>query len=421
MRFQDLQRLVAFTTDPRHGSFYRSHFKMADDDAPMLLKSMEDWIALPILQKDDLIAIPLSRRSYKPLRKLDHLRASSGTSGKPPLFSPRTHVNAMDYRRTYHDFKRPFLAFTVPLMPHWHEQYTIKDGLGPSVITHDPLAPAVSARLAKSAGVDALSVFVYHIVPLGEAMKKEGVHTDIRFIEITGEICSRAQYDYMRATFPNATILQSYNSSEVEDAHVGMPCKVMDGSEPLAVYHPKATHYLEIIDPTSGKVLEPDEGVEGDLIISTFTGEDDSFPLVRYRIGDTVRVVQKRCQHGSWSFTVIGRTDMDFVKVPGGILRADEISRVLRTLPEHVSDDFELQCSEVQTENGPRIKATLYLEPRSRSASLHDLSLLISSLIRVAPTMTYADGVRLGRYLELECLRKIPTKLGKTRRITFHG
>lgn len=403
----------------RGRAFYRSHFGMTEETPHLTISAEAEWRTLPFVTKDSLIAMPLIERSFVPLSKLDHLRTSSGTSGKPPLFSPRTHVRNMDYRLQYHDFKNAFMAFTVPMMPHWHERFAEENGRLPRVVSYDPKNPVASVRLAHAAGVDAFSVFVYHIHDIGEEMKKIGMNTAIRFIEVTGEMCTRAQYEYLRETFPNATILQSYNSSEVEDAHIGMPCKAMDGSDPLAVYHPKDTHYLELINPDTGELLEPKAGVEGDLLITAHPGESASFPLIRYRIGDTIRIVEERCPHGSWSFTVVGRTEMDFLKVPGGILKADEIARALRLFPDTISDRFELHCTEEATEYGPLLKPVLHIEARS-ALDYDAFSERIAREIRVAPTYTYAQGVAAHRYLPLSCIPLTGSKSTKTRRITLH-
>lgn len=418
MSLEQLCGLVAHVTDPAYGNAYRELYGL-HGNMPLVIKTFDEWRVLPFLTKDVLIAKNLDERSFLPVGKLDHLRASSGTSGKPPLFSPRTHVRRMEYRLAYHDFANAFLAFTVPMMPHWHEMFQKENGALPRVVCYDPQHPMASAYLAKAAGVDGLSVFVYHIPHIGEAMKRAGMNKQIRFVEITGETCSPDMYAYIRQTFPNATILQSYNASEVEDAHIGMPCKIIDGSEPLAVYHAKETHYLELVDPETGAIREPRAGTEGDLILSAYPGEPSGFPLVRFRIGDTVRVVEERCAHGSWSFTVLGRTDMDFVKVPGGILRADEIERVLRLFPERANSRFEAHCFEEAGPRGPVIRLELHVE--SQDADLETLAEDVSRALRVAPSSTYSDGVAQGRFLPLRCVPLTTQNDGKRKRMIRHA
>lgn len=416
----ELFALVAEATRLDGNAFYRELYGLPHGTPALDLRNMEDWRALPILTKDALARKTLAERSFIPLAELDHVRASSGTSGRRPLFSPRTHVRGMEYRLRFHDFKKPFLAFTVPLMPHWHEMFQKEHGGSPHVLCLDPREPRASAKLAQAAGADAFSAFVYHVRDIGEEMKALGNNTGIRCIEVTGEVCSRAQIQYMRDTFPNATIVQSYNSSEVEDAHIGTPCRPLTLEEPLARYHPKETHYLELLNPESGTIIEPHEGAEGDLLVSTYPGEPASFPLIRYRIGDTVRIVESPCvEHGTWSFTVLGRTDMDFVKIPGGIIRADEIARTLSLFPDTVTDRFELHCSEKITEHGPRLSLTLHVDARTNAIDLVALSKNIASHLHVSPDFTYADGVRLNRYEVLTCTLLDTSTGAKARRIVW--
>src|SRR3989338_549234 len=123
LSLEQLKSLVAQATKPAGSQFYRDFYKMQTSDPALQIETMEEWRKLPAVTKYDLIACPLKERSFLPLSQLDHLRISSGTSGKPPLFSPRTDVRNMEYRLKYHDFKNAFLAFTVPMMTHWHEKF----------------------------------------------------------------------------------------------------------------------------------------------------------------------------------------------------------------------------------------------------------------------------------------------------------
>jgi phenylacetate-coenzyme A ligase PaaK-like adenylate-forming protein len=417
---KDLYALVAHATHPGNSSFYRELYGLPQDSSALALHNMEEWRALPILSKDALSAKTLAERTFIPLADLDHIRVSSGTSGKPPLFSPRTRVRKMDYRLRFHDFKKPFLAYTIPLMPHWHERFQKEHGGSPHVLCHDPRHPRASAKLAAAAGADAFSVFVYHVRDLGEEMKVLGTNVNIRFIEVAGELCSRAQIHYMHDTFPNATIVQSYASGEVEDVHIGMPCRPLTPEEPIAHYHPKESHYLEILDKETGALIEPQAGAEGDLLVTSYPEGPASFPLIRYRIGDTIRVLESPCaEHDMWSFTVLGRTDMDFAKIPGGIIRADEIARILNSFPDIVTDNFELHCIERITGQGPRLHLTLHVDIREHTADLETLARDISSHLRVSPDFTYADGVRLGRYGALQCAPFAMNTKIKARRIVW--
>lgn len=409
-QLQQLIRQVCGSNTP----FYRNHY-----GGRPRVETLADWQKLPPVTKDHLRGVPMESRTFIPLEELDHLRTSSGTSGGAPVFCPRTHVRNMDYRLEFHDFKNPFMAFSVPMMPHWHQLFQKEHGRCPSVLVYDPANPAASAKLAKAAGVDAFSVFVYHVAALGEAFQRENIAHAIRYIEVTGETCSKALYDYMHATFPRATIVQSYGASEVEDVHIGMPCKPMDGTEPLAVYHPKETHYLEILDE-NGHIVEPRASAEGTLLITAYAGEPSAFPLIRFNIGDTVRIVESDCaKHGVFSFTVLGRTALDFLKIQGGVLRADEMARVLRLFADKVTDRFEMHRFEDETPDGPKVRVELHVEPRGTT----DVTLLAGSIaaaLRVNPSRTYAQGVIDGMYLPLTCIPLPASSGGKTKRLIAH-
>ena len=418
LSFEDLGALVERCTKPAHG-FYRRLYRLSPETASVHPQSWVQWRALPLLIKDDLIAAPFSERSYLPPSGIDHVRTSSGTSGKGPLFSPRTPLRGMEYRLDYHDFKKPILAYGVPAMPHWHEQFQRAQGALARVIAFDPAHPAACARLARIAGIDALSLFAFHITLIAPHLVAEGIAENIRFIEISGEACTKKLFEFMRETFPNATIIPFYGSREVEDSPIGMPCRAITGEEPLSLYHSKESQYLELIDPDTGVSIEPEPGVEGELIITAYPGEPSAFPMIRFRTGDIVRVIEKNCaRHHSWSFTVLGRSGMDFLKLPGGVLRVDEIERVLRSMPRRVSDRFELHCYESASPRGPLFKPVLHVE--ARDPDLIQLAADIAHQIRVAPEFTYADGTVQGRYEALSCEILSPSAGSKTKRIVRH-
>ncbi len=402
LNFKELQSLVARVTNPTGGQFYRNLYKMSPGTPSLKINSMEEWYSLPFVTKEDLSRVSLKNRLFIPMSQVDHLAVSSGTSGKPPVFNPHTDMLNMEYRLKYHDFKNAFLVSQASL-PHWHEIFQRSNGLPGRVIVFDPKNPKSSIILARAAGVDGMSLFTNRVQIVGEVMKKEKINKRIRLIEMVGELCPYVLYEYMRATFPNATILSCYGAQEVEDCpYIGIPCKPMDGSEPLAVYHSKKTHYLEIRDPETGKMLEPKKGVEGELVVTAYQGETAVFPLLRFRIGDTIRVMEEKCPHGAWSFTILGRTSGDFLRIVGGELRADEITRVLRLFPGRISDLFQLHCYTKKTSRGPLLLPVLQVDARGE-INFDTLARDIENTLRTGPSFTYGEGVKEGRYLPMRC------------------
>lgn len=416
MTLEALKDLVAYVTDPHGPQLYRTLYGLGPNDPALNISSDEEWSALPHLTKEYLLSVPFCDRLFVSPSAVDHLRTSSGTSGKGALFIPHARVRAIADRLAFYDYRRPFMAYTVPSRPFGQEQFQKEHGGSPTVVAYDPKNPALSIRLARIAGVEGFSTFLYHTGAIGEAMKREGMNERIRFIEITGEICSRVQYEYLRSTFPHATIVQSYGSSEVED-DIGIPCQPMSDEETRAIYHPMPGYHLEIVDSGTRTRLDVRSGTEGDLLITGGTIGKTALPLIRFRIGDTVQVVEETCPtHGAWTFTVLGRTEMDFLKIPGGILRADEIVRVLRLFPDRVSDRFELRYAHIATPQGPMFEPRLYVEARN-AFDPETLSRDIMKELRTGPSFTYAEGVAEQRYRPFICDRLEYKQGTKSKRI----
>jgi phenylacetate-coenzyme A ligase PaaK-like adenylate-forming protein len=411
MKLSELSDLCTYATAP--GRFYRKHFGLPAGGPPITISSWDEWHALPLLSKETLAQTPLQERLFIPLSRVDHFFCSSGTTGRLPVFSSRARLLEYGFRTAWHSFTRPVLVSSP--VPHQHEAFLASCDAPPLSITLDPRNPAASARLAKAAGVDAIFAFAFHIPIVMPHLVAAGIAPDIRYIEMTGSACPRAQFEEMRTCFPNAKIMQVYGTSEVENSVMGIPCRPIDDSEPLAVYHPKEGHHLEIYDTETGRPLLPKAGVEGEMIITAFRGEPASFPMIRYRSGDKVRITEERCAtHGTWSFTVLGRVDMDFVKIRGGVLKVDELERVLRLLPESTSDVFELHVFEPK--DGP---LRLVLKVQARDSNLPKLADKVSSMMRVGPSQTHADGVKRGLYAPLVCERLEVVPRGKHKRIVI--
>jgi hypothetical protein len=135
-----------------------------------------------------------------------------------------------------------------------------------------------------------------------------------------------------------------------------------------------------------------------------------------------VRVVEERCkEHGTWTFTVLGKSASDFMLIPGGQLRADEIERVLRSMPTTVTDHFEMHRYDSGTPQKPTLKVELHVQPLDPTTNLDTLADIIAKELRVSPTRTYAMGVADGLYEPL-ALKRLPDgpKSAKHRRMVRH-
>ncbi|HBZ57337.1 MAG TPA: phenylacetate--CoA ligase, partial [Syntrophobacteraceae bacterium] len=118
-------------------------------------------------------------------------------------------------------------------------------------------------------------------------------------------------------------VTDNYGNSEVMGPGVAGECLEQHGM------HIQEDHFLaEIIDPVSGRVLEP--GEEGELVITTLTKE--AFPVVRYRTGDRCRMIPDPCP--------CGRTFQRISRIRGrydGVV----IIKGVNIIPERIGDVLE--------------------------------------------------------------------------------
>ncbi len=419
--FDSLQHLIAEYTSSGKNPFYRDLYDVPDSEHSLHIKDWSAWRSLPFLTKDALARVPLKQRLFSDVSNVDHIRSSGGTSGKPPVFSPRMNTTDMDHRALYHSFEGGCLALTPVGSPLWHEQWQASLGHTPRVVVFDPRNIRASLIFARAARVTFISLFIHHVMLLAEPMRQDGIANLIRCIELNGESCSKATFMYLREVFPNATFISTYGLSEM--SLPVFPCRPIRDEVPRDVYHSNDISFLELID-FSGRHLEPTPGTEGELVVTICNRGQSVFPVFRYRTGDIVRVVGEPCEHRTWGFTVLGRKDADFIRIPGGMLRLDETRRVLGTLKMHVTDRFELHCSERATADGLKIETLLHIDSiKGVKINLAHIADMISQSLRVGPTMTYADGVARGLYFPLVCekFEGVRDPLRKTQCLFFHS
>lgn len=418
-RLEQLAETVARAVASPHSDFYRKLYGVPAGSRPNL-NSWHDWSLVPAFTKESMLERPMRDYAFVPARQIDSVYYTSGTSGKPPAFCPRVaYAGGFNYREAFYDFPGAFMNSLKT--QHRTEQFLRDMGSLSHALTFDGKNPAASIRLAKAAGVDSLGVHTFTIWAIGEEMKRAGMNRDIRLLEFVGETCSLALYSYMRETFPNAAIISFYGLSEAEGA-VGYACRALSDSEPYPVYHAHPDFHLDVIAPQTGEPMALEPGAEGEILV-TDLAEGRAFPLVRYRVGDTVRVVEKACrEHGMWTFMVLGKSAADFMLVPGGQLRADEIERVLRTLSNEVTDHFEMHRYDAGTKERPTLEVRLHVQPLAPHADLGALAQKIQKELRVAPNRTYQDGVEAGLYAPLVCVPLAAQEQGgrKHRRMVRH-
>jgi phenylacetate-CoA ligase len=119
----------------------------------------------------------------------------------------------------------------------------------------------------------------------------------------------------------------NYGLTEIMGPGVSWECERRDG------LHINEDHFIaEVIDPDTQEVLPP--GRDGELVLSTITKE--GFPLIRYRTGDIVHLMEEPCACGRTFMRmsrVRGRTD-DLIFISGRKVFPSQIEQILLEVEE---------------------------------------------------------------------------------------
>ena len=415
MNLATLAHIVTAATMPHSPSFYRDLYGMSGSGTTPTLPNWEAWHAMPCVTREKLESTPALEHIFGTLSSVDFFSASSGTGGKPPLFSPRGVIAGYEYRAEWYAMEGPFLSGIHP--PH-RVQFMLQLRKRPArVVTLDPNNLHTSLRLAAAAGVDGMYVPVFLAAQIAEQLQTLGANKRVQFVELSSGPVPNSLIRKLREIFPDAVLCSSWGMTDIDASPMGIPCRPLAVNEQV-VYHLKEDIHMDIVDPDTLAPLPLEAGSEGELLLTSYP-ESAAFPLIRYRTGDIGRIVETSCKrHSRPIFAIVGRAESDFIKVPGGVLRADEVARVLAHL-DPALERFELHLYQTDTPSGIRYRAVLHVD--APDTELTALARSVALSLRIGPSFTYADGERDGRLEPLRCVSLVPSAANKkNRRMVAH-
>jgi len=283
------------------------------------IKTLSDLRKLPFTTKDDLREMYPYGSLVVDISEVVEVHGSSGTTGKPTLsfYTKRDIENWSELMArsltaigitkndiifiayNYHMFTGGFgfhygaLKIGATAIPagvgYSQRQVTMIKDLGVTMITSVPNYALRLAEAAYEMGID----------PAKDTKVRKGMFGAAPWSE---EMRSRIERVWdMRA-------YDMYGLSELYGPGVASECLYRGG------LHVWEDHYIvEVIDPKTGDLLEPEE--KGELVITTLT--KDAVPLIRYRTRDISRILDtKTCDCGRTHIKIDriqGRTDDMFI------------------------------------------------------------------------------------------------------------
>ena len=369
------------------------------DARPEDLRHVEDWRRLPLLTKAELRdAYPygLACGGAEGYRRV-HM--SSGTTGNPILnpytaadveqwgeVMARCYVAAGVTRDDVIQITPSFGLFTGGFGFHYGAER-----LGAMVVPVGAGRTVLQLKLMRDLGVTVLPGIATYPLRLLEVAREE--RFDLASLKLRVAVLGSEMWsDELRARIDRELGVTSYDiigMTETGGPGLGIDCAARAG------VHVWEDHYLvEIVDPRTGTPL--DDGVEGELVVSTLTRQ--GLPLVRYRTHDLTRVVSRaRCACGRTMLRLgrlRGRTD-DMVIYKGVNFYPRQIETLLLSTPGlgpeyQIVLDFEGGGERLtivaETEAGVDREAVARLE-----RTLHDL-LALSPTIQLCPAGTIERG-----------------------------
>lgn len=396
--------------------FYREKYTREHVDAFAIAEGVGHWDSLPFLTRSDIQRVPFWNRLFTSADEIDLIRVTSGTSGMGILPVPRTqrYPRGEIFDKSYlkrKNFKRAATFSGAQCL----YAGMFRDLLGIDLLQLDPGNTPVSNALLAEYMPEVILGFPYTITAMLPHLSQRVIDS-IKMVILFGEYCSPSQLQLMRKAFYGAEVVSEYASVESQTTLAG-PCPRIIREKKWWV-HPYPRYALfELVHLDSGVTIT-EEGILGELIVTVL--RPTVFPLIRYKTGDSARIVKRMCdcEIGSPAFSIDGRIHIDRLRIPRGELHAGEIDRTLSTLNKSFAcDSLTLRYAE-SLQGGkvllPKVTAMLWWDDSKIDS--HRLASLIAETLYVNPSMTYADGVKKGFYLPLS-VEKTEKQEGTKKRV----
>ena len=387
-----------------HNRFYTRKWKVAGME-PGDIRSLTDFTKLPFTYKSELVraqeeAPPFGTNATFSDHAYSRVHQTSGTTGAP--------LRVLDTPESWnwwgvcwqHVFKgagvtaadRVFLPFSFgPFIGFWAAVEGARQ-VGAMMIPGGGWDSLQRLRMMRDLGATVVCCTPTYALRLAEIAREE--HFDLRSLPI---------HALIHAGEPGANVPQT--KSRIETAwgaksfdHAGasevgafsFECEIQPGG----IHAIESEFIIEVLDPQTGQ--EAGSGQTGELVITNLGRA--GFPVIRYRIGDLVRLNLSPCAcgctFGRFDGGLLGRSD-DMVTIRGVNVYPTALENVIRqfaTVDEYqvtVTTLHEMQHLEVQIEIASGNDAE-QVRTRVEQAIYQTLSL--------RPTVTVAQPGALARY-----------------------
>jgi len=371
------------------------------------IKSYDDFQKIPILTKEEILAVPIEKRTFVPQEKIARYRFSSGTvNSEKLLILPVSSFPQNPYRKELLEklgLKNLYLLMQ-PLSPQFlYPNHLYGEKI--KIIHGDISNLGICAKVARDLKIEGIQSTPTIITLFIDHLKKNKFDLgDIRWITLSGEFCSTKKYEYLKSEFPNAYFDFNYGTMET-GGMLGYRCLPLSKSPSPNVFHVRPNFIIEIIS-NDNKPLSFDN--EGELINTSL--EINAFPLIRYKSRDAGYFSEYNCPCGNnFTFSLGGRINFDVLKFNGVALYTELISRAIDASGKYFESRFQMHVFENKEQGKIKPNLQLHLKLKKEFEEMKNDYLFkensarkISTDLRLSMNSTLEQLVKKDIFLPLE-------------------
>jgi len=421
---QKVQKVLDFAVNNDYSGFYRSKYKEHGFEL-QAIRSYEDFQKIPLLSRSEILATPLKDRIFVPRKDVVHYAFSAGTTDQnKPLIMPHhafTYKTAKTPLRMFSPERIAKLGVDIimvlrhPLSSPFIKQLTVpKKGIlsVPGDIRNLPL----SAKLAKELGINCISTTPTVLTFFLQELEKVGFDFNlIKFVYMTGELCSSQRLALIKSKMPKAYIDINYTVSEL--SIVGYRCSHL-ADEPPNLFHVHTAAFLEILS-------ESEEANQPGNIVVTDTETPRAFPFIRYRLGDIGLIERQKCACGEEIMLKLGgRSRYDFLRFHGVVLHTQAIENSLDAVRNFLEPGFQMHVYEelINEKLTPRLVFKVVAKEAASPFLLNLLKENVSQnlFLTADKTLDYFVENKIFAPLEVELIDAWPDGKAKAKNIISH-
>ena len=284
---EKLRRLIQYAYDKAPG------FRQRMDTAgvkPSEINSTLDLQKIPILRKDDLIALqkkspPFGGYLAVPISDLDHIYQSPG-----PIYDPQRRMRLGGFPPDIGKGQIAINTWAYHITPAGLLVDRVLRGMGYTVFPAGPGNTELQVQVMHDLKISLfvgtpsfLAAIIKKAEEMGYDFKKD---FNLKLAQVSGEMGG----DPLRKMFSEKYGIICMGGDNYATADIG---SIAGSCERNNGMHVNSDVIVEIVDPLSDKVLPP--GEVGEVIVTPF---DEIYPLIRFGTGDLSALVVEPCDCG---------------------------------------------------------------------------------------------------------------------------